>query len=137
MCPLVQNLRKCGILLIPNQVLMLKQLLFSSMANQSKDIESGSTTAYQFATRSPAIVSEESREKRYRRSRSISPMLAALPVESTINAVQTLLNKRQLQVQINFVLKSKDYGLLSETTVRKEYPTISFYNSIIIFRCMA
>ena len=84
---------------------MLIQLLFSSMANQSKHIESGNNNAYQFATRSPAIVSEESREKRYRRSRSVSPMPAAVPVESTINAVQTLLNKRQVQVPINVVLK--------------------------------
>ena len=51
-------------------------------------------------TDSPEVVSEESQEKSYRRARSVSPMSAAVPLETTINAVQTVLNKRQLQVNI-------------------------------------
>ena len=77
------------------------------MANQSKYIGGGSTNAYAFATKSPVIVSEESQEKIYRRTRSISPMSETLPVESTTNAVQTVLNRRQLQVRMYLASKSE------------------------------
>ena len=37
-------------------------------------------------------------KKRYRRTRSASPMLVDTPIETTIHIVQHALNKRQLQV---------------------------------------
>ena len=46
---------------------------------------------------SPIIVSKEGKGKIHRRTRSASP-IPAEPVESTLNAVQTVLNRRQLQV---------------------------------------
>merc|ERR1712083_88860 len=49
-------------------------------------------------------------KKRYRRTRSASPMLVDTPIETTIHFVQHALNKRQLQVR---GLKTK-LGLSSE-----------------------
>ena len=63
------------------------------MANQSKQVGSDDSDAMQSRT----IVGEADDEKYHRRTRSVSPS-ADMSMDSSINVVQNVLNRRQLQV---------------------------------------
>jgi hypothetical protein len=68
------------------------------MANQSKHIGSHDSDAI----KSQTLVEEAESEKYRRRTRSASPA-ADITMDSSINVVQSVLNKRQLQVYNRFL----------------------------------